>query len=132
MLGWIVLAAVVALLGYVRMAPSDPARWHTAVEASESKDLEGGAIRVIKVAPDVLGQVHQAALNLPRTSVLAGSVAEGRITYVTRSKVMGFPDYTTVEQSGETLKMYARLRFGKSDMGVNAKRLERLVAAAKT
>ena len=63
----------------------------------------------------------------PRTSVLAGSVDTGRITYVTRTQWMGFPDYTTVEQQGETLKLYARLRFGRSDFGVNAVRVNALV-----
>ena len=63
---------------------------------------------------------------LPRTHVLAGSVADGRVTYITRSRVFGFPDYTTLEQDGDRLKAYARLRFGGSDLGVNATRLERL------
>jgi uncharacterized protein (DUF1499 family) len=66
---------------------------------------------------------------LPRTTLLAGSIAEGHLTYVTRSKWMGFPDYTTLEQSGDTIKMFARLRFGRQDMGVNAARLRKLITA---
>ena len=32
--------------------------------------------------------------------VLAGSVEAGMITYVTRSRLMGFPDYTTIRAAG--------------------------------
>ena len=46
------------------------------------------------------------------------------ITYVTRSRVFGFPDYTTVRQAGDTLEIHGRLRFGESDMGVNAARVD--------
>ncbi len=131
MIAWILLAAVAAMLAYIRLAPSDVDRWHRPIEARESKTFEGGAIRVIDARPDTLTRVNEAATDLPRTQVLAGSVAEGRVTYVTRSRLMGFPDYTTVEQQGDTVKLYARLRFGRSDMGVNAARLERLVKAAQ-
>ena len=44
-------------------------------------------------------------------------------TYVTRTKFMGFPDYTTARQDGDFLKVYARLRFGRSDLGVNGARI---------
>jgi uncharacterized protein (DUF1499 family) len=47
------------------------------------------------------------------------------VTYVTRSRVMGFPDYTTVRQAGDMVEIYGRLRFGKSDLGVNAARIDR-------
>ncbi len=67
----------------------------------------------------------------PRTHVLAGSVGEGMVTYVTRSKMFGFPDYTTVQQRGDTLAIHARLRYGKSDMGVNKARVERWLNALR-
>ena len=69
--------------------------------------------------------------NLPRTNVLAGDVASRRISFVTRSRVFGFPDYTTLQLSDGTLRAYARVRFGQSDMGVNRERLEGLLAAIK-
>ena len=46
------------------------------------------------------------------------------ITYITRSRVFGFPDYTTVRQAGPQLELYGRLRFGGSDLGANAARLD--------
>lgn len=117
-----------ALLAYVRLAPSDPDRWHVAVQGDADADFSGGALRVFSAGGDGLAAADRYMRSLPRTTVLAGSVAEGRITYVTRSKVFGFPDYTTLEQNGAEIRALARLRFGQSDLGVNRKRLEGLIA----
>lgn len=122
---------VVALLVYVRLAPSDPARWHQQIEAVSDQDLPGGAVRIVAGGAVVFARVDAALQRLPRTVVLAGSVPEGRVTYVTRSAVFAFPDYTTVEQAGDQVKLYGRLRFGASDMGVNRDRLERVLAAVE-
>lgn len=124
----IVVAAVLVLVAglaiYVRVAPSDPQRWHEMPDDVTDRDLEGGAMRVVAAQEGDLARLHGIIMDTPRTSVLAGSVEEGMITYVTRSKVFGFPDYTTVEQAGGEIRLYGRLRFGKSDMGVNAKRVD--------
>lgn len=114
---------------YVRLAPSDVATWHVPIDGAENADMTGGALRVVPAEPDTFAKADAYMTGLPRTQVLAGSVAEGRITYITRSQVMGFPDYTTIEVADGVLKAYARLRFGGSDMGVNGKRLEGLLAA---
>ncbi|WP_420012217.1 DUF1499 domain-containing protein [Tateyamaria sp.] len=53
------------------------------------------------------------------------------MVYRTRSKWIGFPDFTTVEYVDGQIRMFARLRFGRSDLGVNGKRLERLRAVAE-
>ena len=127
----LIFVLLVGVLAFVRLAPSEPDRWHVPVVATSSSDGVGKATRVIEAAPDALVRVDAAARALPRTTVLAGSVEEGRITYVTRSAAIGFPDYTTVEYSDGRLKMYARLRFGRSDFGVNRERLERLLRAAE-
>lgn len=129
MIGWILLALVVVGAAYIRLAPDDAARWHVPVEASESRDLAGGAIRIVPGTDETFARIDRAARALPRTQVLAGSLDEKRITYVTRSRVFGFPDYTTVELNDGELRLFARLRFGRSDMGVNAARLDGLLAA---
>lgn len=131
MLGYVILFLVLGLLAYIRLAPSDPDRWHVAVSQSADADMPNGAVRILPAGPDTLARVDAAARALPRTTVLEGSVAEGRITYVTRSAAFGFPDYTTVEQSDGMVKMFARQRFGRSDFGVNRARLERLTAAVE-
>ena len=127
----ITVVLVIVLLAFVRLAPSDAARWHMPVTATTSADRTGGAIRVLSVDEGALSRVDTAARALPRTRVLTGSVEEGRITYITRSRWIGFPDYTTVEYSDGLLRMHARLRFGRSDLGVTANRLQGLLAAAE-
>jgi len=126
-----VMLCLLASMVYVRLAPDDTARWHRPINATSSKDFSSGAIRVFDAKPDALIRVDAAARALPRTDVLAGSVEDGRITYVTRTKWAGFPDYTTIEYRDGQLRMHARLRYGLSDLGVNGKRLQRLRAAAE-
>lgn len=134
----VLLVLVLVLMGgtavYVRLAPSDPARWHT----DPAKGVAGGNSEVAKAflpmsEAEALAAFDAAAMAEPRTERLAGSVEEGRITYVTRSRVWGFPDYTTVstrpEEDGATLVIHARARFGRSDLGVNSARVERWLAA---
>ena len=48
------------------------------------------------IRPPALAAIDAAARATPRTRVLAGSVEAGMITYVTRSRLWAFPDYTTV------------------------------------
>ena len=121
---WLLLAVVAVVLGYVRLAPSDPQRWHVLPEISADKDFGSGAVRVVETGPGGLARLDALARATPRTTVLAGSVQEGMVTYVTRSAVIGFPDYTTARQDGDTLRIYARQRFGRSDLGVNRQRIE--------
>ncbi len=128
----LVILALVALLAFIRLAPSDVSRWHRPIGSAEDVTGSGWAARVIPATPALLSDLHQGMLALPRTELLAGSVGEGSLTYITRSKWMGFPDYTTIEQDNGQIKLYGRLRFGKSDMGVNAKRLDRLINSVKT
>lgn len=125
---WVILiAAVVSGMAFVRLAPTDVSRWHRPIGDAQTTDGEGWSARVVPAPPGLLSDLHQAMLALPRTKRIAGGVGEGRLTYITRSKWMGFPDYTTIELDGTTIKLYARLRFGKSDLGVNGRRLDGLL-----
>jgi uncharacterized protein (DUF1499 family) len=120
---------VVAFLAYVRLAPSSTARWHVPISATADKETKGASIRVVPNKAGAFEKLENALNTMPRTTLLAGSQAQGHVTYTTRSKWIGFPDYTTLEQAGDTIKMFARLRFGGSDLGVNAARLRKLVKA---
>lgn len=128
--------------GWVRFAPSDPARWHVAPSTAAPGPgrfvvrPEGGdgALPARPEAPQaLLERLDAIALATPRTVRLAGTPAEGRITYVTRSRMIGFPDYTTVAATsgpeGTVLSVFARLRFGRDDLGVNRARVEAWIAA---
>lgn len=120
----LILVLIVALAAYIRLAPSDPARWHVPPRADADRDFKEGVLRVVQTGPDGLAQLDAIIRATPRTQVLAGSVDEGLITYVTRTRVIGFPDYTTVQQDGETLRIHGRLRFGRTDFGVNKARVD--------
>ena len=128
----------VALIVYVRLAPNDADSVHVQAQVRGPGDYPsaGGftAVRQITAAPaDVLTVITQAAMDTDRTTVLDGTVEGGMITFVTRSKVVGFPDYTTVsiipagadglDNEGPLLMINARLRYGQSDMGVNKRRV---------
>lgn len=129
MLLWLCVGLIVLLGAYIRLAPSDPSRWHVVPVAEMNADMAGGAIRVVDTGPDGLERLDSIARASARTSVLAGSVSDGLVTYVTRSRLIGFPDYTTAQQDGDTLRIHARLRFGRSDFGVNRNRVDTWLAA---
>ena len=133
------LALILAGLIWVRIAPVDADDLHRSLDVDAPGDdlQEGGFTAVRRLAasgPEVLKAVEEIAATTPRTRRIAGSVEEGRITYETRTRWIGFPDYTTVEvvdgDAGPLLAVHARLRFGRSDLGVNRRRvtywLERL------
>ncbi|MCV2889257.1 DUF1499 domain-containing protein [Ruegeria aquimaris] len=128
-MAWLLAVLVVLGLGWIRLAPSDPARWHQRPEVAADRDMKGGVLRAVTTGPEGLARLDTVVRAAPRTRVLAGSVGQGMVTYVTRSRVFGFPDYTTAWQDGATLRIWARLRFGRSDLGVNRDRVDQWLAA---
>ena len=123
------LIAVLALLAYIRLAPSDPVTWHIALDPRPTilgapspeavVTLRGGAY--MDLPADSLPALKSIAANTPRTQILTETA--DHITWITRSKLIGFPDYTTAQITPTGVIVYARLRFGSGDMGVNAARL---------
>lgn len=144
-----VIAALTGLVGYVRFAGHDPGTWHVDPRTAPSPSSpnshrigpEHGA-HGTTVAPDALAPVFPVsadrladafdavALADERVEVVAGSAVDGHVTYVQRSRTMGYPDYVSVRfiELGEdesTLAAFSRARFGYSDLGVNRQRIER-------
>lgn len=127
----VVLAVVLGLAAWVRLAPVDAARWH--VDPAEAADPGQGGVQRRVAAEDpaaALAALAQVAEGWARTRPVAGSVAEGRVTYETRSALWGFPDYTTLSAGAGSVDVLARLRFGRSDLGVNGKRVDQWLDAA--
>lgn len=118
------IAVMLTLLLYVRLAPDDPGRWHRMAEDLQPGDLGNGAVRVVEAQQGALAELDAIIRATPRTRVLAGSVAEGMLTYVTRSAVIGFPDYTTLRFANGRIAIFGRARYGLSDLGVNAARID--------
>ena len=121
---WVIIAVVIGGLAYIRLAPSDPSVWNTDPQVLSDQDLRDGVRRRFDGDAARMAQLERIILSTPRTEKLAGSVEEGRVTYITRSQWMGFPDYTTVQLADGEIELYARLRFGRSDLGVNKARVD--------
>lgn len=116
----LLIVVVLAAFAYIRLAPSKLDRWH--VDPVGAPDPGHGGLKTSVAATLVaFDAVVQGA---PRTQVLAGSVDAGHITYISRSKIFGFPDYITVKSTDDGIAILSRLRFGISDTGVNRKRLD--------
>ena len=130
------LLLVAVLQVYIRTAPVVVADWHVDLPADGVADcvVHAGvadarlACLLAQSPEQALAALDGVAMATPRTTRLAGGLAEGRLTWVTRSALWGFPDYTTAVvrpdgAGGARLDIWARSRFGRGDMGVNAARL---------
>src|SRR6056300_1932134 len=120
-----ILVLIIGGLAYIQLAPSEVTRWHDMPDFDSDQDLAGGVMRVLDPVDQAqfakLVQVIQVS---DRVTHLAGSVADGKITFIARTKWMGFPDYVTLQWGNNRLRVYSRLRFGQSDLGVNGRRLD--------
>ncbi|MFT6677240.1 MAG: hypothetical protein ACJAVM_003453 [Sulfitobacter sp.] len=138
---WLVVLVAFGAAAYLRLAPSDPAHWHQAAAFHDIAPKQGKRFYIWRQGVEAAGAEKLATLNriiaqTPRTSLLAGSLETRQLTYITRSKVMGFPDYTTLgiyqARDGQRyLEIYGRSRFGRSDLGVNADRIKRWLRQAQ-
>lgn len=140
----LVLLAVAGFMLYVRFTPSDPALWHADPRAVSKPDTPnhwlirpvGGDARPPNYrleAPELAALVDAVVLAQPRTQRVAGSVESGHMTYLTRTPLMGYPDYVSIRvyatEMGSSFAAFSRSRFGQSDLGANRKRMEAWLAA---
>lgn len=140
----LVILILVSGLFYIRLAPDDIIAVHVPPPvgaATPEKPIvsSDGALFVRDFRADpatVMSKMEQIALATPRTKKIAGDVEEKLITLVTRSLVFGFPDYTTVrtvpKAQGTRLVIMGRLRFGRSDFGVNETRIRSWLKVLET
>ena len=139
----VVMFLVLGVDAYIRLAPSDPARWHIDIAAPGFVPPSGwaafcpgpGSREVVTFTSGDPLAIFAAVVDAsPRTTRLAGSVEEGRITWITRSQIFGFPDYATAAlietADGPQVCVVSRQRFGSEDGGVNARRLESWLMAS--
>lgn len=128
-----VLLILASGLLYIRLVPHDMALVEAELPAGAAPGAPvigaNSALFVAEFAapPEVLlADLANVAAQTPRTRLLSGDAVGPRVTYVTRSLIIGFPDYTTAivtpTPQGSRLTLFARARFGRSDLGVNAAR----------
>lgn len=143
LLGLAIGVLVLGVMAWIRLAPSDPARWHedprlVARPSSPNFHLirmAGGdeMPRVFQMKPEVLAARVDEVARTDGAELIAGSLAAGHMTYLSRTPLMGYPDYTSIliEPAGEgaMLLAFARSRFGHSDLGVNRARITRWIEA---
>lgn len=137
MIGFIALGIFVALQAAVRLAPLDAERWHVDPFMAEAPS-EGGVLLKRTVAlseSEVMRKLTAVAGGEPRTKRIAGKEDGLWQTYQSRSLLWGFPDYTTLRartvEGGTEIAFLARLRFGRKDFGVNARRVDAWIKAAE-
>ena len=137
-------AVAVAAGAYVRLAPMDAALWHVDPEEAAptgrpnqwrlAPGADGEPILADAPPSEALARLEAAALAERGVVRLAGSPEEGLVTWVQRSRLVGYPDAITAravpEGAGSRVTILSRSRYGHSDMGVNRARVERWVAAA--
>ncbi|WP_071797287.1 DUF1499 domain-containing protein [Natronohydrobacter thiooxidans] len=143
LLGLALGVLALAVMAWIRLAPTDPARWHEdprLVARPSSPNFHlirmvGGdeMPRVFQMRPEALAARVDAVARADGAELIAGSLASGHMTYLSRTPLMGFPDYSSIliEPAGEgaMLLAFARSRFGRSDLGVNRARITRWIAA---
>lgn len=136
----------------VRRAAVEPDRWHVdpttapptgnpnwyrltpdAVPSDRDAQRDGSA-PVFDVDVASLASAFDAvATGDDRVEVIAGSAADGFVTYMQRSALFGFPDFVSVKflevEGGASLSIFSRAQFGKSDLNVNEKRITKWVDA---
>ena len=124
--------------------PISPSAWHVDPSAAKRTGrpndylvAEGGdhpPLAVPEAPAEVMARIDAVAMAEPRTHRLAGSPEEGFVTYVQRSRLVGYPDVISLrvvpDGTGSRVTVYSRSRYGVSDMGVNRKRVVRWMAAA--
>ncbi len=147
----VVSIAVVSVSAGIRLAPNDSAKWHqdpltvqapdspnwfrltpagSGVAADAERDDTSPTFDV--PASELAAAFDEVATGDHRVILLAGSAAEGYVTYVQRSALMGYPDYVSVrfveiDEAHSALAVFSRARYGSGDLGVNEKRVRRWV-----
>ncbi len=131
--GLVLLAAIGAgLMFWVRTMPVPAERYHAAGEMPTDGEHVGrggyAVVRVVSAPQETLAALSDRIAQTPRTTRLAGSAAEGHVSYVTRSDFWGFPDVTNAWIDGDRVAVRGHLVVGGGDMGVNRARIERWLA----
>ncbi len=132
----LLLVAVLSLAVYARLKPLPaPALVaHPGPDAPGVHGLEGG-VKYVLAAADLpengLARLLEVVRATPRTrEIETESSSETDFTFVTRSRLFGFPDIARIWVEDGELHIYSHLVIGRSDLGVNAARVKAWVAQA--
>ena len=127
-----VAALLLALVGFalwVRLAPSDPARWHVdPLTAADPTTPNFARVNRVVATPFETTAATIAARARAEGAMLLEGDAEFS-TWIARTALMRYPDYVSIrlipEGEGTRIVAFSRSRFGYGDRGVNRARLRR-------
>jgi len=155
MLRWLTLAAgalAILFVGFaiwVRLAPDTvefhvepleapgtgkPNSWRAGPDGAGPQPLDA-TTPVYDASPAYLAAAFDAfAMAQPGVSRLMVSDDDLCVTYVQRSRIMGYPDYFSIRfldlgRGDAGVAVFSRARYGGSDHGVNRARVEKWLAA---
>lgn len=129
-----VVLLVAAAAVYVRVAAIDPTGLHVnpndVVPPSSPNYalLTGTTGSYIDVPPSEVATRLAALAEANNAQLLEGSPDDGLVTYIVRSRIMGFPDVVSIaltpEGAGTQVDLFSRSIYGYSDLGVNTARAQ--------
>ncbi|WOI55212.1 DUF1499 domain-containing protein [Palleronia sp. LCG004] len=130
----IVLLGIAAVSVWVRTrpVPEDALAWPKG-DWSIGDHVESTGIVAVRAPddPDVAyGDLARIIEDAPRTTLREGGPGQGRLIAVTRTRILGFPDVTHLWTEDGRVLISGHLVMGKSDMGVNARRVRGWLADA--
>ncbi|WP_439139700.1 DUF1499 domain-containing protein [Roseicyclus sp.] len=135
----ILVLAVLAGAVWFRVVPMPAAQWHVEPARVIPPSSPNFALRVgadapvFTQSPAVIAEILSRIADDAGAKPIAGSPAEGHVSYVLRSALMGFPDVVSIriipEGAGTRVEIFSRSRYGYSDLGVNAARVAAWVGA---
>jgi uncharacterized protein (DUF1499 family) len=116
--------------------PSSPNTCLVAPEGLCRSAQPDWAARRLAATPSAAFDAIRAAVQAePRVRITVEDREAGRLAFEQRSRLMGFVDDVDVQvladPAGAAVAIYSRSRVGYSDMGVNRKRVSRLLAAVE-
>ncbi|NKX44852.1 DUF1499 domain-containing protein [Roseicyclus persicicus] len=137
----VLAAATIGAAIWFRTVSMPAETWHVdpaavTPPATPNFDLRvGERAPVFDATPDVMAARLDAIAAVEGAALIGGSLAEGHMTYIVRSRLMGYPDAVSIRLvpvgQGTRVEIFSRSRFGHSDIGVNAARVERWISTAR-
>ena len=138
----LLVLAVLAAGVWFRLVPMTSAQWHEVPSDVTPPSSPNFALRVgtdapvFTQSPDVIADLLTSVAQDAGAKIIAGSPQSGHVSYVVRSRIMGFPDAISIrlmpEGAGTKLEIFSRSRYGYSDLSVNAARVAAWIVAIET
>lgn len=137
-----VLVFLLVVSVFIRLAPMHPDQWHVDPSSATPPNSPNYALLIGENAPVVSGSVQDLSARVAQIAqdngwqVIGGDAQAGFVTYVTRSRVFGFPDAISIKLSAaqsegdaerSRIEIFSRSRFGYDDLGANEEHVAKLL-----